>query len=133
MRIDVAADLPALLTAEPLLRESLANLIGNAVKYTPEGGRIEVRAGRVGEQVEIQVADTGIGIPPDALPRIFGRFFRTGQAEVRELRGSGLGLALSKMMVEKIGGTIDVTSKLGEGTTFTIRFPLRAAGARGGA
>jgi signal transduction histidine kinase len=133
VRIDVAADLPALLTAEPLLRESLANLIGNAVKYTPEGGRIEVRAGRVGEQVEIQVADTGIGIPPDALPRIFGRFFRTGQAEVRELRGSGLGLALSKMMVEKIGGTIDVTSKLGEGTTFTVRFPLRGAGARGGA
>jgi signal transduction histidine kinase len=130
VRVDVAADLPNLMTAEPLLRESLANLIGNAVKYTPEGGRIEVRARRVADQVEIQVADNGIGIPPDALPRIFGRFFRTGQPEVRELRGSGLGLALTKMMIEKIGGTIEVVSKLGEGTTFTVRFPPRAAASK---
>ncbi|HEY3083321.1 MAG TPA: HAMP domain-containing sensor histidine kinase [Chloroflexota bacterium] len=126
VHIDVAADLPSVVTAEPLLRESLANLIGNAIKYTPDGGRIDVRARRAGEQVEIQVADTGIGIPTDALPRIFGRFFRTGQAEVRELRGSGLGLALTKMMVEKIGGTVDVASKLGEGTTFTVRVPTRS-------
>src|SRR5262245_1282271 len=126
VHVDVAADLPSVMTAEPLLRESLANLIGNAIKYTPEGGRIDVRARHAGEQVEIQVADNGIGIPSEALPRIFGRFFRTGQPEVRELRGSGLGLALTKMMVERIGGTVDVASKLGEGTTFTVRVPTRS-------
>jgi signal transduction histidine kinase len=130
VRVEVAADLPSVMTAEPLLRESLANLIGNAVKYTPEGGRIEVRASRVGDRLEIQVVDTGIGIPADALPRIFGRFYRTGQAEVRELRGSGLGLALTKMMVEKLGGEIEVASRLGEGTTFTVRLPATAARSR---
>jgi signal transduction histidine kinase len=130
VRVDVPADMPPVSTAEPLLRESLANLIGNAVKYTPEGGRIEVRACGTDEQVEIQVADTGIGIPSEALPRIFGRFYRTGQAEVRELRGSGLGLALTKMMIEKLGGTIEVASQLGVGTTFTLRIPARGIATR---
>jgi signal transduction histidine kinase len=125
VRVDVASDVPAIETSEALLRESLANLVGNAAKYTPEGGHIEVRARRAGERVEIEVVDDGIGIPPEALSRIFARFFRTGQNEVRELRGSGLGLALTKMMIEKLGGTIAVASELGKGSTFTVTLPVR--------
>jgi signal transduction histidine kinase len=129
VRVDVSPDVPPIESAEPLLRESLANLVGNAAKYTPEGGHVEVRARLAGDRVELQVVDDGIGIPPDALPRLFGRFYRTGQAEVRELRGSGLGLALTKMMIEKLGGTITVASELGKGSTFTVTLPAHPASA----
>jgi two-component system phosphate regulon sensor histidine kinase PhoR len=121
--LDCPAALPTVETSEPLVREIVANLIGNAVKYTPDGGAVTValRAGDAG--ITIAITDTGIGIPAEALPRLFTRFFRTGQAEVRQIRGSGLGLALTKMMVERIGGTISVESQLGRGTTFTVCLP----------
>src|SRR5439155_22958529 len=108
---------------EPLLRESIANLVGNAIKYTPAGGSVTVGLRGDKSGITIAVHDTGIGIPAEALPRIFSRFFRTGQTEVRQIRGSGLGLALTKMMIERIGGTIAVESELGRGTTFTVSLP----------
>jgi signal transduction histidine kinase len=127
VHVAVSPDVPPIESAEPLLRESLANLVGNASKYTHEGGHVEVSARLIGDRVELQVVDDGIGIPPEALQSLFGRFFRTGQAEVRELRGSGLGLALTKMMIEKLGGTISVASELGKGSTFTVSLPTRPA------
>jgi PAS domain S-box-containing protein len=115
---------PPIESSEPLLRESLANLVGNAIKYTPDGGAVTVGLRGDDAGITIAVSDTGIGIPPEALPRLFSRFFRTGQAEVRQIRGTGLGLALTKMMIERIGGTISVSSELGRGSTFTVRLPM---------
>jgi PAS domain S-box-containing protein len=124
VRLESPGDVPPIESSEPLLRESIANLVGNAIKYTPAGGSVTV--GLRGDKggITIAVSDTGIGIPADALPRLFSRFFRTGQTEVRQIRGSGLGLALTKMMIERIGGTIAVESELGRGSTFTARLPL---------
>jgi PAS domain S-box-containing protein len=124
VRLETEGKLPQIVTSEPLLRETIANLVGNAVKYTKPGGSVTVRLRADVGGILIAVTDTGIGIPADALPRLFTRFFRTGQLEVRQLRGSGLGLALTKMMVERIGGTIAVESELGVGSTFTVRLPL---------
>jgi len=115
---------PSIESSEPLLRESIANLVGNAIKYTPAGGSVTVGLRGDKSGITIAVRDTGIGIPSQALPRLFSRFFRTGQTEVRQIRGSGLGLALTKMMIERIGGTISVESDLGRGSTFTVRLPL---------
>jgi two-component system phosphate regulon sensor histidine kinase PhoR len=126
LRLDLPPELPTLRSSETLLRECLANLVGNAVKYTAEGGRVAVSARVEREQVVVAVADTGIGIPRDDLGRLFSRFFRSSQQEVRKLRGSGLGLALTKTMIERLGGSIAVESELGKGTTFTVTLPLEA-------
>jgi len=123
IQLESAGALPSIDTSEPLLRESVVNLVGNAVKYTPDGGSVTVKLRANEGGITIAVSDTGIGIPVDALPRLFTRFFRTGQAEVRQIRGSGLGLALTKMMIERIGGTVAVESELGRGTTFTVCLP----------
>jgi signal transduction histidine kinase len=96
------------------------NLITNAIQATQPGGRVSVSTRRAGEQVEVVVADTGSGIPPERLGAIFDDFVTTKK------RGLGLGLAISKRIVEQLGGTISVTSELGKGTTFTMRFPLAA-------
>lgn len=123
LRTDFPSRLHPIETSEPLLREAIANLVGNAVKYTPDGGSITVTLRQGDGGTTIAVADTGIGIPAEAVPRLFSRFFRTGQSEVRQTRGSGLGLALTKMMVEKIGGSISVESEIGKGSTFTVTLP----------
>ena len=99
------------------------NLIDNAIKYTPEAGRVDVGCNLVGDSVEITVADSGIGIPRDDLPRIFERFYRVDKARSRELGGTGLGLAIAKHVVQAIGGQVTVESRLGEGTRFRVRLP----------
>jgi signal transduction histidine kinase len=103
------------------LRQVLANLLDNAVKYTPAGGRIDVRATRVGEVAELTVSDTGIGISAEDLPRVWDRLFR-GDAS-RSERGFGLGLALVKAIVESHGGTAEVTSTPGAGSVFRVTLP----------
>jgi signal transduction histidine kinase len=95
------------------------NLITNAIQATAPGGRVSVTTARVGDRVEIGVADTGSGIPADKLSAIFEEFVTT------KTRGLGLGLAISKRIVEQLDGTIDVASELGRGTAFTLRFPAR--------
>jgi signal transduction histidine kinase len=95
------------------------NLITNAIQATAAGGRVSVTTARVGDRVEIGVADTGSGIPADKLSAIFEEFVTT------KTRGLGLGLAISKRIVEQLDGTIDVASELGRGTAFTLRFPAR--------
>ena len=98
------------------------NLISNAIQATEPGGRVTISTARVGDQVRIDVADTGSGIPPDRLPAIFDDFVTTKR------RGLGLGLAISKRIVEQLDGTITVVSEVGRGTAFTLRFPARDEG-----
>jgi len=102
----------------------LNNLVGNAVKYT-QAGSVEVRAERTDGWIRITVADTGIGIPADALPRLFQEFFRAGNAKASGETGTGLGLAIVKDLVERYGGQIDVESVEGQGTTFVVLLPAR--------
>jgi signal transduction histidine kinase len=97
------------------------NLITNAVQATPPRGRILVRTTQQHRQAVIEIADTGCGIPADRLESIFDDFVTTKR------RGLGLGLAISRKIVEQLGGTIDVTSQVAVGTTFTVRFPLTSA------
>jgi signal transduction histidine kinase len=103
------------------LRQALANLVDNAVKYTPRGGRVEVRAASEANADAISVSDTGAGIPERDLPRIFDRLYRGDQS--RATRGLGLGLSLVRAVIEAHGGTINVSSTPGAGSTFTIRLP----------
>lgn len=106
------------------LRQALANLVDNAVKYTPSGGRVSVSAMRDREAMVIRVSDTGPGISEQDLPRIFDRLYRGDQS--RATRGLGLGLSLVRAYVEAQGGTVTVESKPGSGATFEIRLPLTA-------
>ena len=117
--------LPPLVTDELLARRALDNLLSNAVKYTPEGGSIRVASVAEGDGVAIAVADTGIGLSEEDQSQLFARFFRSGRAEARAERGTGLGLALVQESVRRLGGQIRVESTLGQGSTFTLWLPLR--------
>lgn len=102
----------------------IVNLLDNAIKYTPGGGGITVTATRTARGVSISVKDTGIGIHPDSLSRIYERFFREHSELSIEAGGTGLGLFITKELVERLGGKLKITSKQGKGTTAVIRFPL---------
>jgi signal transduction histidine kinase len=103
------------------LVQVLQNLIRNAIRFTPPGGIILGTADRGEQGIEISIHDTGTGIAPEVLPHVFERFFRAEQSRSRAAGGSGLGLAIAKELVEAMGGTISVESKVDEGSTFTIR------------
>ena len=105
----------------------LSNLMDNAVKYTPAGGRITVGATPAGAFVELFVRDTGVGVPPEDLPRLFERFYRVDKARSRELGGTGLGLSIVKHLVAAQGGVIRVESQLNQGTTFFFTLPVEEA------
>ena len=113
-------------TDKNLFTEALRAIVDNAIKYTPEGGRIRVSCVKRDDGAEISVSDTGIGIKPEDLPHIFERFYRCDKARGREKGSSGLGLSIAKSIVQTMGGKIDVTSTVGVGTTFTIRLPCAA-------
>ena len=106
------------------LRTILDNLLDNAINYTPEGGRVTVRWGRQDETALIEVADTGVGIPPEHLSRIFERFHRVDKARDRQRGGTGLGLAIVKHLVQVFGGRVEVESEVDRGSTFRIALPL---------
>lgn len=101
----------------------LRNLLDNAVRHTPAGGRVRVGVGRSDAEAVVTVADTGIGIPSRDLPRIFERFYRVDRARSRETGGTGLGLSIARHVVEQHGGRIEVESELGAGSTFRVRLP----------
>jgi signal transduction histidine kinase len=115
---------PLIMVGDPdRLEDIVSILLDNAAKYTPVGGRVIATTRRRREMIELEVADTGQGIPPDDLPRIFDRFFRSEASRAAGEGGFGLGLAICKSIVESMGGTIDVTSEVGKGTTFQVRVP----------
>ncbi|HLG69533.1 MAG TPA: ATP-binding protein [Chloroflexota bacterium] len=110
---------------EDRLDQVLSNLVSNAIKYSPDGGKVQVRVQRNGENAEVAVRDWGIGIPEDQQARIFSRFYQ-GEAAVRSRRfgGMGLGLFISKAIIDEMGGTISVDSTVGKGSTFRFTLPL---------
>jgi two-component system phosphate regulon sensor histidine kinase PhoR len=111
-------------------RQVLLNVLDNSVRYTPGGGSVRVRASPAPDGVELEIRDTGIGIPGEHLSRIFERFYRVDAARSRELGGTGLGLAIVKHLVEAHGGRVEAQSRLGAGTTIRILFPGPPPGRR---
>ena len=105
------------------LAEVLTNLVDNALKYTPEGGRVDVEVAAVNGEVEVLVNDSGRGIGPEDLPHVFERFYRADRSRTRDSGGTGLGLAIAKHIVEAHGGRISVSSQPNEGTTFKVTLP----------
>jgi two-component system phosphate regulon sensor histidine kinase PhoR len=136
----IAPGLPALDADQDRLEQAVLNLVDNAIKYTPAGGRVTVRARALAphevpevlrrsdgpEFCELVVADTGVGVPPDDLPRLTERFYRVDKARSRELGGTGLGLAIVKHIVQAHGGALQIQSELGTGTTVRLVLPARA-------
>ncbi|MFL1431733.1 MULTISPECIES: sensor histidine kinase [unclassified Nocardiopsis] len=113
------------------LLQVLGNLVGNALRHTPEGGTVTVRAHRAGSEAVLRVTDTGVGIAEEDLPHVFDRFWRADKSRNRRTGGSGLGLAIVRGLVELHGGTVAVGSRVGEGTAFTLRLPLAGPPERG--
>jgi signal transduction histidine kinase len=122
----IESELPAVLGNKETLYLILRNLIENAIKFTPSGS-VVLQVWHEDEMIYVSVTDDGIGIPQQAMPNLFGRFFRSQTAVERGIAGTGLGLYMVKESVERIGGTIDVTSTDGEGTMFTVRLPTLAS------
>jgi signal transduction histidine kinase len=107
---------------ENLLRHILNNLLGNAIKYSPEGGVIQFKLIGHSNCVIIRIQDQGIGIPPESLERLFKPFYRADNVE--NIQGTGLGLAIVQRCLEACQGTVEVKSVVGEGTTFELTFPI---------
>jgi signal transduction histidine kinase len=113
------------LQADPLrLQQVLVNLLSNAVRHTPTGGAVVIRAQTDGDRATIMVLDTGEGIAPDALPHVFDRFYRVERSRSRSTGGSGLGLAITRRLVEAHDGTIALASEVGRGTMVSLTWPL---------
>ena len=124
--VDLVADVPAPLwaSADPLrMGQALDNLVSNAIKYSPGGGVVKVSARKADGWVRLQVADTGMGMNPEESAKIFTRFFRTSAAREAAIPGVGLGLSITRTIVERHGGTIACSSRPGEGSTFTLTLP----------
>jgi PAS domain S-box-containing protein len=114
---------PSIIADKELLKAAVINILGNAVKYTPEDGRIVFSIAEQGDHVVLDIVDTGYGIAPEDLPHIFSKFYRANNPQVYAQTGSGLGLAIASEIVQLHGGEINVQSTLGEGSRFTIRMP----------
>ena len=126
IRLDLSVSVESLeMEVDPVRMEQvISNLLGNAIRHTPEGGSITVAISREDDKLELSVSDTGEGITPEDLPHVFERFYRSGTSRSRKEGGTGLGLAIVKQMVEAHGGTVTVESTPGKGSTFLISLPL---------
>jgi signal transduction histidine kinase len=119
--LDRPADLPLLRVDQRQMTRVLSNLVGNALKFTPDGGTVTIRALRADGEVWFEVRDNGRGIPAEHLERVFDRFW---QADQSDRRGAGLGLAIAKGIVEAHGGRVWVESRVGEGSSFFVALPV---------
>jgi signal transduction histidine kinase len=125
--VTVEPELPPIAADADRLTQILLNLVGNAVKFT-EQGHVQSTVRRAGNGVEISVADTGIGIAPEAQSAIFDEFRQADASTTRRFGGTGLGLAIAKRLVEMQGGTLTVESTVGVGSTFTLWLPAASPG-----
>jgi two-component system, OmpR family, sensor kinase len=127
VRITCRADRPVMVRGDSArLKQVAVNLLDNAIKYTPSGGSITVDVSAHDNEAALEVADTGIGIPADALPHVFERFYRADKARSRELGGAGLGLSIVEAICRAHGGKVEVESTEGSGSRVTVRLPLEA-------
>ena len=126
LMVEMSEDLPLIHADQARLTQILINLLSNAYKYTPEGGSIKVHARQQNGYVSCTVSDTGVGMSPEDLEKLFTKFFRSENPAVRDMPGTGLGLCITKSLVELQGGEMKVKSQLGEGTTFTFTIPVAA-------
>jgi signal transduction histidine kinase/transcriptional regulator with GAF, ATPase, and Fis domain len=124
LRVRADQDVPAVAGDENQLRQVISNLVDNAIKYSPQGGDVELRLNRNGQFARIEVVDSGLGIPRDEHNRIFEKFYRLDPALTRGVDGTGLGLYISKELVERMNGRISVDSEPGRGSTFVVEVPL---------
>ena len=121
----VTADVPPVQADKDGIERVIINIISNSVKYTPNGGKINVYVGYVHNDAYVKIKDTGIGIPKDDLDKVFERFYRVDKARSRKLGGTGLGLSIAKEIIEQNNGNISVSSKVGQGTEVVIRIPVK--------
>jgi len=121
--VDLPSEMLTLRADETRLEEVLHNLLDNAVKFSPDNGQVRLQGARCGSNVVMSVADNGIGVSKENLPRIFERFYRADKARSRELGGTGLGLAIVKHIAQLHGGWVEAESELGSGTTIRVVFP----------
>lgn len=132
---DAGISLTTIPAAEPvvadvdraLMQRAVSNLVSNAVAHTPPGGSVVLEANSDTTTILIEVSDTGVGIPPEALPRVFDRFFRVDTSRAQSSGGTGLGLAIVQSITQLHGGNVQIASQLGQGTRVTLRMPLSVA------
>lgn len=125
LRVRLSEDLPPLRADQDRVLQVLTNLLSNALRYTPSPGEVEITAAREGTEVRFSVRDTGVGLAPEHLPRVFERFYRVDKSRSRAFGGSGVGLAIARALVESMGGRIWATSSgPGRGATFSFTLPV---------
>ncbi|MBR3792126.1 MAG: HAMP domain-containing protein [Clostridia bacterium] len=117
-------EVPVFKSNRDKLEQVIINIVSNAIKYTSDGGKIDLVSGKLYNDAFVKVIDNGIGIPKENIPRLFERFYRIDKARSRDTGGTGLGLAISKQIIENIGGTITINSEFGKGTEVIITFPI---------
>ncbi|WP_017302385.1 sensor histidine kinase [Nodosilinea nodulosa] len=128
-QIELTANLEATLFLQgdfASLMRAFTNLLQNAIRYTPAGGKVKVEARRLGQQLRVSIYDTGVGIAPENLEQIFERFWRADQARSYDDGGSGLGLSITQVIIQSHGGSIEVKSTLGAGSCFIVHLPINA-------
>ncbi|UCH00393.1 MAG: GHKL domain-containing protein, partial [Deltaproteobacteria bacterium] len=122
--VDIPSPLPDLLADMDKMVQVFLNLLDNAIKFSPDGGKISIKAGVKGKMVRCDISDQGIGIAKRDIPHIFKKFYRVDNSDKYEISGTGLGLSIVKHIVESHGGKISVRSKLRKGSTFTMLLPF---------
>jgi two-component system phosphate regulon sensor histidine kinase PhoR len=123
--LELPKDMPHAVQADAaLLHQAVYNLVENAIKYTPAGGRVTIRTASSPDTLTFEITDTGLGIPAHEIPRLFEKFYRGSQREARSQHGTGLGLAIVHSIAAQHGGRVWVESQPGEGSTFYLEIPL---------
>jgi two-component system phosphate regulon sensor histidine kinase PhoR len=123
LQFSAPSEIPFIHADRNSMEGTFTNLVSNAIKYTPEGGKVRITLDEEGGCVKATVSDTGIGIKKEDLPRVFDKFYRVKTAETRQIIGTGLGLSIVKSIVDAHLGSISIESEVGKGTTFTVLLP----------
>ncbi len=126
--VNIPSHLASMEADKDRIGEVMASLLSNAIKFSPQGGKIRVSVEQTEEEAKVSIADEGMGIPEKDLPHIFEKFYRVDNAFIRVIAGTGLGLAIAKYIIESQGGKLSVESKLGKGSTFSFTLPTKSIG-----